>query len=70
MVPLPLKGLQKETDARTGFCYASLLTETVLLGNIASWTPTQTLDWDGKRCRFKGRSKTIDAANRLILPLY
>jgi predicted dehydrogenase len=61
---------KKKERCGADFRYASLLTEMVLLGNIASWTPTQTLEWDGKRCRFKGRGKEIDDANRLILPLY
>jgi predicted dehydrogenase len=58
------------TPARCGadFRYASLLTETVLLGNIASWTPGKTLEWDGRRCRFKGKGAT--EANRLLLPQY
>jgi len=41
--------------ASASFDYATLLTEIVLLGNIALQFPHETLEWDGRRMRFSNR---------------
>ena len=41
--------------ASAPFDYAGLLTEVVLLGNVALHHPHETLEWDGRRMRFRGR---------------
>lgn len=48
--------------------YAAALTETVLLGNIASWQRGRVLRWDHRRCRFFGPGS--DEANGRRLPIY
>lgn len=41
-----------EDQTTAGFAYAGPLTETILLGGIASRFPNTTLDWHSKRMRF------------------
>jgi len=42
-------------ETTAGFDYASVLTEVVLLGNVALRFPHETLEWDAERLRFPGR---------------
>jgi predicted dehydrogenase len=42
-------------QASAGFGYAGPLTESVLLGNIAAWYPGETLEWDARGMKVKGR---------------
>jgi hypothetical protein len=43
-----------------GFDYAGPLTEAVLLGPLATRFPQTTLEWDGKKAKFRN-SKEADA---------
>ncbi len=59
---------QNPAACGAGFGYAGPLTECVLLGNVAAWTPEKTLTWDGRRCRFVGADAR--EANRHLTPPY
>ncbi len=48
--------------ASAPFDYSALLTEVVLLGNVALHFPHETLYWEGDRMRFRGRGE----ANRYL----
>lgn len=52
----------------THFGYAGPLTEIILLGNIASWTPGKTLNWNAAACQFVGEG--APEANAHVFPMY
>jgi predicted dehydrogenase len=44
-------------QASANFSYAGPLTESVLLGNIAAWYPGETLEWDARGMKVRGRKQ-------------
>lgn len=60
---------QKE-KATAHFEYAGPLTEAVLMGTVINRWPNQEFQWDAASCRFKGDSKEVAAANKLLKPAY
>jgi len=48
------------------FAYSAHLTEVALLGNVALHFPRETLEWDARRMRFRGRPE----ADELLTPVY
>lgn len=58
------------TDKRPGahLEYAGALSETVLMGNIASWWPKTTIPWNARAGRFGG--ELAARADALLLPHY
>lgn len=50
------------------FAFAAALTETVLLGNVASWQQGKVLNFDARRCHFVGDGAR--EANQRLLPRY
>jgi predicted dehydrogenase len=56
----------KPEIALSNFDYAGVLTETVLMGNIAIRLPGQKLEWDGEMAKFKNS----EAANKFVSKEY
>jgi len=51
-------------QASANFSYAGPLTESVLLGNLAAWYPGETLDWDVRAMKVKGRKQAREHIQR------
>jgi hypothetical protein len=58
--------IRGEARTTSNFSYAGPLTETVLMGVVASRVPGKTLKWDSKNVRFTNSEK----ANRYVKPQY
>lgn len=61
-----IDAIRKEKQAGSNFAYGGHLTQTALLGLIATRFPGQTLIWDNKKMRFSNNNE----ANKLINPPY
>jgi len=61
-----LEAVRGRGSTTAGFDYAGPLTETVLLGCVASRFPKTTLAWDSERLRFTNESE----ANRFVRRRY
>jgi predicted dehydrogenase len=51
-------------QASAGFSYAGPLTESVLLGNLAAWYPGETLEWDARGMKVRGRKQAKEHIQR------
>jgi len=57
-----VEAIQGKTKTSTAFDYSGPLSETVLLGSLATRFPKTTLEWDSARLRFKN----VKEANQFL----